>query len=329
MKYFITGATGYIGYALTQRLVSQGHTIHALVRSLEKARILNHPEIKVFKGDINDTGSLISAMTGCEIVFHLAAEARPGASDNSVFERNNVEGTQNVLQTALNLKIKKVVLTSSAGTIQPSGEDTLSDESIPRSTEFFNEYEETKAAAEALALKFAAQGLDVCIVNPSRVYGPGLPTVSNAVTRIIDQYYRGKWRVIPGDGKSIGNYTYINDVVEGHILASEKGRAGERYILGGENLSFNELFQIIKKVTGKKRLMIKFPVPLMLMTAWILQIYGHITRSVPLITPNWVRKYMYHWRLSNAKAISELGYKVTPFEQGCSETFTWLLSKRS
>jgi len=262
-------------------------------------------------------------------VFHLAAEARPGSKDNSAFEKNNVDGTRNILQASLDHNITKVVVTSSAGTIQPSEADTLSDESTPRKTGYFNEYEVTKASAENIAIDYCNLGLDVCIVNPSRVYGPGLPTISNAVTRIIDQYYRGKWRVIPGDGGAIGNYTYIEDVVEGHILASEKGIKGERYILGGENLSFSELFKIIARVTGKKRLMLKFPVSLMLMTARILKFYSLITRTAPLITPGWVKKYMYHWRLSSNKAIRELGYKITPFDRGCKETFEWLKSKGS
>jgi len=208
--------------------------------------------------------------------------------------------------------------------MSPSGDHTPANETTPRTVPYFNAYEVTKAEAEIKAREFCDKGLPVVIVNPSRVYGPGPINPSNSVTRMIAGYKKGTWRIIPGDGKMTGNYVFIGDVVHGHILAAQKGRAGERYILGGENITFDQLFQILAKVTGKYRRMVHLPLAAMSIAAKFMEWQNLLTGLPPAITADFVKKYMCHWSLSSYKAINELGYQVTPFETGARKTLKWL-----
>jgi nucleoside-diphosphate-sugar epimerase len=216
------------------------------------------------------------------------------------------------------------VFTSSAGTIRPSGpfEDSTEESDPPLS--YLTEYERTKDKAEKRCMDYVQKGLDVVIVNPSRVYGPGMIGESNSVTRIISLYDRGKWRIMPGDGTSYGNYVFIDDIVSGHICAMEKGIAGNRYLLGGENVTFEQFFTILGEVSGKKHRLIRLPAPVMAATARALFLIAGLFRKDPLVTPAWVERYLQHRRLSSAKAEMQLGYQVTPLREGMKKTLLWL-----
>jgi nucleoside-diphosphate-sugar epimerase len=148
------------------------------------------------------------------------------------------------------------------------------------------------------------------------------------MTRIISLYISGFWRIIPGDGKSIGNYVFIDDVVEGHILAARYGRSGERYILGGENHSFRELFDIIGDVSGKRRILVSLPAGLMKEIIKLVMFISKITGSSPAITMDWIDKYLNNWIMSSDKAVMELGYRITPLSEGVSRTIQWLKTKQ-
>ncbi len=325
MKYFITGATGYIGQQLTEQLVAGGHEVHALYRSEKKAEGLPKEGVHLFKGDLLDAGSLKKAARGTDAVFHVAAFAKPWAKDDQTFYRLNVDGALNVFHAALEAGVKRIVFTSTAGVISPSKDGVPSDETTPRWVEHFTHYERSKAKAEKEARKLAAkEGLEIITVNPTRVYGPGLLSDSNGVTRMVKMYLEGKFRLIPGDGNSIGNYVFIDDVVEGHLKAMEKGRPGERYILGGENATFNEFFQILSQLTGKEQRLFKIPIPIIHFAARLMEIRADLTNKDPLLTPPWVRKYLYNWQLSTQKAEKELGYNPTPLPEGLRKTVEWL-----
>ncbi len=326
MKYLLTGATGFIGQRLTERLSREGHTVRCLVRSPEKFRSLSSlPGVEHVTGDLDSVAAAETAAAGCDVLFHLAAFAKPWSKDKSLPYRINVTGTENMLKAAVRGGVKRFVLTSSAAVIGPSPGVEPIDEEYPRATPFFNEYEETKAAAEELTLSYNGQnGMECVIVNPTRVYGPGLLSKSNSVTRMISLYSRGRWRLIPGDGKCVGNYVFIDDVVDGHILAAGKGVPGERYILGGENLTFDRFFQVLAEVTGRKRRLLPMPVSLMSAVAGVMEWQAGITGIPPLITAPWVKKYLNHWSLSSRKAIDEMGYRVTPFAEGAALTLQWL-----
>jgi nucleoside-diphosphate-sugar epimerase len=324
MKCFMTGVTGFIGSNLARQLAADGHTVNAIIRDTVPQDWKDIPGLQLYQGDLQNMEALKGAMKGCDVAFHLAGFARPWSKDPGDFYRINVEGAVNVFNAALDSGIKKVVFTSSAATMSPSVNGEPANEDTVRTIPFFNAYESTKAEAETKAREFSGKGLPVVIVNPSRVYGPGPINPSNSVTRVIAGYRNGSWRINPGNGKMTGNYVYIDDVVHGHVLAAQKGRAGERYILGGENITFDEFFHILEKVTGVKRQLIRLQVPVMAFAAKFLEWQNHITGIPPAITADFVKKYMVHWSLSSEKAINELGYRITPFETGVKETIEWL-----
>lgn len=324
MNIFITGATGYVGNNLANRLAAEGHTIHALCRSANKKILLSHLNIKIFEGDISDIASIENAMKGCEQVYHLAAYARVWSKDPNDFYKYNVEGTKNVLDAAKKLGVKNIVFTSTGGVLGPSN-GTPVKENDPRYGSVFNEYEETKTQAEDLCREYCNKyGLRIVIVNPPRIYGPGIESDSNAVTKLMKLYLKGKWKILPGDGRRTGSYVHVDDVVNGHILAMEKGRSGERYILSGVNASYLEFFDTLAKVSNKKNTLYKFPVPLMMMAGYGIMFYSKLTGRPPLLTPQWIKKYFYDWSLSCEKAQKELGYSYRSLEEGLRQTVDWI-----
>ncbi|HTN07395.1 NAD-dependent epimerase/dehydratase family protein [Agriterribacter sp.] len=327
MAILITGSTGYIGSKLTAQLARQGNAIHLLCRTIPALPGSEKANIKIFKGDITNPESLKPALENVDQVYHLAAYARLWAKDASVFQTLNVKGTENVLAAAKAAGVLKVVYTSTAGVIGPSKDKPMT-ETDPRITGFFNLYESTKSEAEAVALDYAKQGLAVCILNPSRIYGPGYDTGSNPVTKIVELYMKGKWKVIPGNGNDIGSYPFIDDVVDGHTRAMEKGRSGERYILGGVNATFNDLMAIIKKYSGVEKQLRHVPFFVLNALSRIMLWNANITGKYPMITPDWVAKYKYHWALDSSKAVNELGYKIRPLEEGIKETVEWIKQNR-
>jgi farnesol dehydrogenase len=325
-KIFITGATGFIGGRLAGKLASQGHQIVALVRSPHKASPLaQYSNITILQGSLSDTEALETGMQGAEEVYHLAAYASVWARDDS-FERVNVEGTIHVLNAALKKGVSRIVVTSTAGVIGPMVDGKAVSEQTERIVDFFNDYERTKYEAELIVQDYAARGLHAVIVNPTRVFGPGPLNESNAVTKLIKQYAEGSWRFLPGDGQSAGNYVYVDDVVEGHLLAMQKGRPGERYLLGGTDVTYSEFFDTIGGIVGKKHQLYRIPLGLMLGFGKLQMFLAEQFGKKPMITPSWVKKYLYQWRVSSAKAKEELGYQPISLESGIQKTIEWLKS---
>ena len=197
-----------------------------------------------------------------------------------------------------------------------------------RITGFFNEYEETKTEAEKIARSFASDKMKVTIVNPARVYGPGLDTGSNPVTKIVELYMKKKWYVIPGSGEDIGSYCHVDDVVEGHIGAMRSGQNGERYIFGGENATFNEFISYIRKYSMVKKKLFHLPFSLMSGVSYLQLGWSKLSGKAPMITPNWVKRYDYDWALDSSKAVRDFGYNIRPFEEGIKETVEWIRKNR-
>ena len=329
MNVFVTGSTGYIGQALIKKLLQKKVSITALCRPGSDRDALQHPQIKIVEGDLSSADILRNGMQSCQQVYHLAAYARVWSKDKSIYRQVNVEGTQHVLEAASAAGVRKVVFTSTAGVLGPAGADQKPvDENTRRVQPFFNEYEQTKWEAEQLCLRYAQEtSLSVTIVNPSRVYGPGADTESNAISKLATLFLRGKWRFIPGDGRSLGNYTYLDDVVDGHVAAMEKGRSGERYILGGENVSFDEFFHLLRKLSDKDVTLFHLPIGVMLGFARVESLKASLLNRRPLITPDWVKKYLYDWPLTSGKAMRELGYSITSLPVGLGKTILQLQSK--
>lgn len=324
MKYFITGSTGFIGARLAQKLAKEGNEVRALVRNQSKAnRLLNHENIKWYYGTLDDLDVLKEAMAGVDGVFHLAAFAQPWAKDKTTYNKINLTGTINIFKIAKKQEVNKVVFTSTGGTFGPSLSHPLDEES-PRYYDFFNEYESTKFMGEKWAKDYVLKGMNIVIVHPTRVYGPGVISKSNAITLIVKKYLRGTWWLIPGNGEKRGNYVYIDDVVNGHYLAMQKGGKGEQYILGGENASYSELFHRIRMISRRNHPLIPVPVPLLIIFTFIQMTLSRMMCRAPLLPPKWVKKYMYNWELSSQKAEKELGYSVTPLNEGLSHTVEWI-----
>jgi farnesol dehydrogenase len=324
MKIFISGATGFIGSRLALRLASDGHQVHALYRDENKTLLIQHPNIKLFKGDILDCQSLEVAVEGCSQIYHAAAFARVWAKDHYLIYRLNIEGTMNVVKAGIHAGVKRIVCTSTAGILGPSLPGQIVDENTSRPAEYFIDYECSKKIMEEILNAFSLTGVEIVIVNPSRVYGPGVLSNSNGVTRIMQRYIQGKWKIIPGSGESIGNYVYVDDVVAGHILAMDKGRSGEQYILGGTNMSYNQLFRDLAEVTGQKFFMIHIPISICFLISVIMLFIARITGRAPLITPALIRKYNHNWNISSSKAEKELNYQPVNFKTGATLTHNWL-----
>jgi farnesol dehydrogenase len=321
MRVFITGATGFIGERLTQHLAESGVQVNALVRNPAKAAGIANTNVVPIRGELSDTESLRRAMEGCEQVYHLAGFLDVWHRDRSIYNRINVEGTRNILKAASDAGVKKLVFTSTAGTMGHSKRGVVNEDTGDISL-VTTPYERTKAEAEELVRTWNSH-MESVIVNPSRVYGPGQLGRSNIATQLIDWYSRGKWRFVPGTGGQVGNYAFVEDVVRGHLLAMEKGRHGERYILGGENRSYRDFFATIAEVTGRRYRLIG--IPLVVMTAFArLQLALAALGKPPSITPGFVRKYNYHWNLDVGKAQRDLGYEITPLKSGIEITLTWL-----
>ena len=338
-KIFVTGATGFIGTRLVQALIDRGHRIRALSRrdnpqpppggDVHGGNPFEHDLVELVRGDITDADSLIAGMQGCSHVFHLAAYAKNWAPDRQIYFDMNVQAVRNVFEAARRHNVRRVVWTSTMMTFGPTPPGVIGDEQMPRITDrYHTEYEETKLIAEKEALEAARDGFPVVIVNPTRVFGPGQLTEGNAVAKLIDDYDRGKVPVLLNRGVNVGNYVLVDDVVEGHLLAMEKGRIGQRYLLGGENVSLKEFFQTIARVTGRRR----FQLPLLKFGPMV---FAHLQKKradwfgvYPRITPGWVRTFLVDWAYSSEKARRELGYEFTPLEDGIRTTYEWLRQLR-
>jgi nucleoside-diphosphate-sugar epimerase len=278
----------------------------------------------LFKGDILDYDSLLPAIEGCTQIYHAAAFAKVWDKDSSIIYRQNIEGSANVIRAGIHSGVNKIVITSTAGVLGNSQPGFSVDEYTPRPLKYFNDYESSKAILEETLKAYSEAGVPIVMVNPTRVYGPGVLGDSNGTTRMMKKYIQGKWRVIPGNGNNIGNYVFVEDVVTGHLLAMKKGKSGERYVLGGENITYNNLFSKIVELTGKKYFMIHIPLALIIMVSGIMLFIARVTGRPPLIVPGVVRKLKLSTQVSSAKAERELGYTHVDFSAGAQVTLNWL-----
>ncbi|HEX3164782.1 MAG TPA: NAD-dependent epimerase/dehydratase family protein [Chitinophagaceae bacterium] len=327
MKILITGATGYIGYKLAMEAARRNYTVHILVRDLQSPLLPVHPNIIKFKGDITDKISVMSAMMNCDKVIHAAAIAKLSAKDNNIFYSVNVEGTRNMLDAALALGVKKFVFTSSGAVIGPSGKYPMS-ENDPRITAFENDYEISKHWAEELVKAYSRRGLFAVIVVAPRVYGPGHECNGNTMDVLLKSILSMRLAFVPSYDNVVANYAFVDDVVNGHFLAMDKGLGGEKYILGGENLSYRSLFQTIKQNTGKKIRLIRIPKLLLKIWSFFYKSVCALVGKETHISPKVVDRLAQNRALSCDKAIKQLGYSITPFSVGIQITILHLKNQK-
>lgn len=324
MKILITGATGYIGHQLACKLAVEGEQINILVRDVHAVHLPENKNIHVFKGDITDPASIDIAIKGCSQVYHCAAVAKFSLDDKDALFAINVKGTKNILAASLANTVEKLVFTSSAAVLGPSLTTPLT-EKDERIEPFESDYDLSKHLAEIQVQEFVRKGLDAVIVNPSRVYGPGPDTYSNAVNRMVEKLLDKRMFLFPDIGNYVTNYCYIDDVVNGHIMAMQKGRSGENYILGGENISYETLLKSVIKYAGTKKHILKIPVSFAKAFAYL---SGFFNKDAEL-SPALITRFAKHRMLNNEKAVKDLGYYITPFDKGIQTTIDYLKAKKT
>jgi nucleoside-diphosphate-sugar epimerase len=326
MKLFITGVTGYIGHKLMLAAIGKGYTVHALARDPSSPQLMAQENVTYFKGDITDYNSVLHAMESCDAVMHAAGITQLWHRDRSVFYRVNVGGTKNVLEAACFHNVKKFLFTSTCGVLGPSFKYPVAEED-PRITPFENDYEISKHCAEELVKEYSRRGLFALIVSLPRVYGPGLMTNGNPVSKLIGDTINRKIGFVPDAKQVMGNYAFIDDVIEGHFLALQKGIGGEKYNLGGENHSYEDLFNNIRKASAQKIRIITVPKFLFKIASEVIYTISLIRKKHTHFTPKIVDRLYQNRAVSCEKAIRQLGYHITPFENGIQQTIQFLKSK--
>ena len=326
MKLFLTGVTGYIGQKLMQAAIDKGFIVHALVRDPSATQLPEHERIHYFKGDITDYDSVLKSMKGCDAVIHAAGITQLWHHDRSVFYRVNVGGTKNILEAACFHNVKRFVYTSTCGVLGPSYSDPVAEED-PRITPFENDYEISKHCAEELVKEYLRRGLFTVIVALSRVYGPGLLTNGNPISKLIGNTVKRGIGFVPDAKQVVGNYAFIDDVIEGHFLALQKGLGGEKYNLGGENHSYKEFFDNIRKLSPRKIHLITIPKFLLKIVGNLIYTKSLLTKTHNHLTPQTVERLYQNRAVNCNKAIRQLGYRITPFENGIQQTIQFLKAK--
>ena len=317
----LTGATGYLGSQIAREIITRKMPLRVLVR--DPARLpfeADTASCEVAVGDITDLSALRTALKGVDCLIHTAALVKMWVRNPREFWRINVAGFQNLLQTAVNSGVQRIIYTSSFIALGPS-DYASGDESLIHRGPYSNEYEQTKA--EALAwLRTQGGKYPVVTLLPGVIYGPGPKTEGNLVGIMVDQYLAGKLPGLLGDGNQRWSFAYNADVVAAHLAAVEKGKPGEQYILAGDNRSLNDFFRTLATISGVRR-------PVRHLPFWAGKIAGSIEVAraslyghTPRLTPGVVEVFKHDWVYSSAKAQRDLGYHVTRFEEGLEKTLS-------
>jgi dihydroflavonol-4-reductase len=320
MKVLVTGATGFVGGAVARALVKSGVDVRALVRQGSDLQNFEGLKVERVAGDLRDRNSLTRALNGCRHLYHVAAHYALWAKDPAIFYDINVTGTKNILEAARDVGVERTVYCSTIGAIGlPPGGGLGTEETPVSLDQMAGHYKRSKYLAEQEALKLAKQGLPVVIVNPSAPVGAGdvRPTPTGQV--IVD-FMKGR---MPAYIETGMNLIDVDDVAEGHLLAMQKGRVGERYILGNKNLLLNEVFQILSRLTGVKAPTIKLPRVAILPLAYANQWIANVTGRPPRIPLEGVKMAKYKMHYDCSKAIRELGIPQTTPEVALEKAVRW------
>jgi nucleoside-diphosphate-sugar epimerase len=314
MKYFLTGATGFLGGVLARQLLAAGHSVNALVRSPAKAAELSALGVALFPGDITDKDSLREPMRGVDGVFHVAGWYKIGVRDTADARRVNVDGTRNVLEVMRELRVPKGVYTSTVAIFSDT-HGRPEAEGFRFTGRHISLYDQTKAEAHDLAEASIAQGLPLVIVQPGVIYGPG---DTGSLGRAVDQFLQGKLPMIPSGTTFC--FGHVDDIAYGHVLAMEKGKLGASYIIAGPCHRVSEFFGLIAEMTGRRPPMQASP-GMMKATA---ALTGLVEKVMPVPEP-YTSEYLRvnagtTYMGDNSRARRELGYDPRPLRQGVRET---------
>ncbi len=321
MKTFVTGGTGFVGGALVRRLLASGHQVRALVRPGANTRQLDGLPVERISGDLANSDALRQGMAGCEWVFHVAALYAYWGYSWDDFFRSNVEGTRQVLDTAAQLGMQRIVHTSSIASLGIPRDGTPGDEHTPVTIkDMLSDYKRSKYLAEEVAQEFVARGLPVVIVNPAAPVGVGDHKPTQTGKLIVD-FLNRKMPAYVETGLTVVD---VDDVAAGHLLAAEKGQIGERYILGGENLTLKQVLDLLAEVSGLPQ--VRTRIPRLVALAWAYADTGLARldpRRVPAATPAAVHVSSKKEYFSSAKAVRELGYTFVPARQALRKAVEW------
>ncbi|GJL66231.1 MAG: dihydroflavonol-4-reductase [Nitrospirales bacterium] len=321
MKALVTGATGFIGAAVARALLEAGTDVRVLVRHESNRKNLEGLKVESVVGDLQDVSSLRRALDGCQHLYHVAAHYALWAKNPEIFYRVNVDGTKHLFQAAGDVGIERIVYTSTIGAIGlPDGGGMGTEETPVSLSQMAGDYKRSKYLAEQEVSKMAKAGLPVVIVNPSAPVGERdvKPTPTG---QIIVDFMLGRMLAYIETGM---NLIDVNDVAIGHIRAMERGRVGERYILGHRNLTLREICDMLSQLTGVRAPRVKLPwravLPLAHMNKWLADYVTHHTPRIPL---EGVRMAKYHMHYDCTKALRELDLPQTPIERSLEHAVKW------
>ncbi len=325
MLAFVTGATGFLGSHVARALAEQGAELRLLVRATSDLRNVADLKAERVSGDLRDPGSIEKALSGCEVVFHVAADYRLWVRDPAEMYRSNVEGTRTLLEAARKQGVRRVVYTSSVATMgfgsngHAAGHLTDEDSSVSLG-EMIGHYKRSKFMAERVAVEAAKSGIDVVIVNPTTPVGERdvKPTPTG---RIVLDFLKKKFPAYVETGLNLVDAT---ECARGHIQALEKGKAGERYILGGENLSLKQILDRLAAITGLKSPTVKLPYVFAFATGVVDEmVTGRLMGREPRATIDAVRMGRKMMFVSSAKAERELGWRTVPVDGALRRSVEW------
>jgi dihydroflavonol-4-reductase len=321
MKALVTGATGFVGSHVARWLADQGAELRLLVRPTSLTANLEGIQGERVTGDLREPESLRKAMAGCEAVFHVAADYRLWAPEPHEMYRSNVEGTRNIIALAQQTGVRRVIYTSSVATMGFTSNGHLADESSPvRLGDMIGHYKRSKFQAEQIALEAGRSGADVVVVNPTTPVGERdiKPTPTG---RIIVDFLKRKFPAYVDTGL---NLVDVTEVARGHAAAWEKGRSGERYILGGENLTLKQILDKLAAMTGLPSPKVRLPYAVAMATGILdTTVTGLLLRREPRVTVDAVRMGRKKMFVSSAKAERELGWKIVPVEEALGRAVKW------
>ena len=320
---FLTGATGFVGSAVARKLLSEGLAVRALVRRGSNRSNLEGLDLNLVEGDIRDAELLHRVVHGVRYVFHVAADYRLWAPDPKEIFATNVDGTRAIMELALEAGVERVVYTSSVATLRLPDNGAAADETAPLDqADAIGAYKQSKVLAERLVERMVAEAnLPAVIVNPSTPIGPRdvRPTPTG---RIVVEAATGRMPAFVDTGL---NLVHVDDVAAGHVAALRRGRVGERYILGGENLSLGQMLAEIARLAGRRPPTVKLPRALIYPIAYAAEGLARITKREPFVTVDGLRMAKYKMFFSSAKAERELSYHARPAAEALADAYRWFL----